>query len=99
MREFPVSPPVILVATAVIVIAILALAALFLGGQKGRDAGGSDLARRDRAELERLRAFIDDLKETAWDHRDIDPALSTIFIDKIRTFERDRNQGNKELGP
>lgn len=29
-------------------------------------------------------ALIDDLRETAWEHRDIDPHLSTIFIDKIR---------------
>ena len=30
----------------------------------------SALDRRERAELEDLRALVDDLKETAWDHRE-----------------------------
>jgi hypothetical protein len=42
------------------------------------------LDRRERAELEDLRALVDDLKETAWDHRELDSPLSTIVIDKIR---------------
>lgn len=35
-----------------------------------------------------LKALVGDLRETAWDHRDIDPDLATIILDKIRTFER-----------
>ena len=54
----------------------------------------SALDRRERAELEDLRALVDDLKETAWDHRELDSPLSTILIDKIRTYERHR----RELG-
>jgi hypothetical protein len=54
----------------------------------------SALDRRERAELEDLRALVDDLKETAWDHRELDSPLSTIVIDKIRTYERRR----RELG-
>ena len=50
------------------------------------------------AELENLRALVDDLKDTAWDHREIDPALSTILIDKIRTFERHRHDPPGQLG-
>ncbi len=50
---------------------------------------------RERIELNRLRALVDDLKETAWDHRELDSALATIMIDKIRTHER----RSRELGP
>ncbi|QWZ09252.1 hypothetical protein KRR39_05550 [Nocardioides panacis] len=48
------------------------------------------LAPRERQELEALRALVDDLKETAWEHRELDSPLSTIVIDKIRTYERHR---------
>jgi hypothetical protein len=54
----------------------------------------SALDRRERAELDALRGLVDDLKETAWDHRELDSPLSTIIIDKIRTYERHR----RELG-
>jgi hypothetical protein len=50
---------------------------------------------RERVELERLRNLVDDLKETAWDHRELDSALATIIIDKIRSHER----RGRELGP
>lgn len=50
---------------------------------------------RERRELERLRILVDDLKQTAWDHRELDSALSTIVIDKIRAHER---RGRPELG-
>ena len=50
---------------------------------------------RERVELERLRDLVDDLKETAWDHRELDSALATIIIDKIRSHER----RGRELGP
>ena len=50
---------------------------------------------RERRELERLRILVDDLKQTAWDHRELDSPLSTIIIDKIRAHER---RGRPELG-
>jgi hypothetical protein len=50
---------------------------------------------REREELRRLRILVDDLKETAWDHRELDSALSTIIIDKIRAHER---RDGRELG-
>lgn len=53
------------------------------------------LNQRERIELNRLRALVDDLKETAWDHRELDSALATIMIDKIRTHER----RGREFGP
>ena len=52
------------------------------------------LDRRERAELDQLRTLVDDLKETAWEHRELDSPLSTIVIDKIRSLERRR----RELG-
>ena len=55
---------------------------------------GQGLDRRERAELDQLRTLVDDLKETAWEHRELDSPLSTIVIDKIRSFERRR----RELG-
>jgi hypothetical protein len=53
-------------------------------------SAGQTLAPRERRELEGLRALVDDLKETAWEHRELDSPLSTIVIDKIRTYERHR---------
>lgn len=52
------------------------------------------LNQREREELNGLRALVDELKETAWDHRELDSALSLIMIDKIREYERH----NRELG-
>jgi len=57
-------------------------------------AASRALNQRERDELEGLRALVDDLKETAWDHRELDSALSTIMIDKIREYER----RGRELG-
>ncbi len=51
--------------------------------------------RRERAELWALRGLVDDLKETAWDHRELDSPLATIIIDKIRVHER--RQRDREL--
>lgn len=48
----------------------------------------ASLSDTERSELVRLRTLVEDLKELAWDHREIDPDLSTIVIDKIRSSER-----------
>ena len=45
-------------------------------------------ARRAEAEVRRLEAVLDDVKEVAWSNRDIAPELATIVIDTIRTAER-----------
>jgi hypothetical protein len=50
------------------------------------------LDRRERGELDALRVLVDDLKETAWEHRELDSPLSTIVIDKIRSHERRRRE-------
>ena len=41
-----------------------------------------------RREIHGLRALVGRLKDTAWDHRELDSALSTIIIDEIRTYEK-----------
>ena len=43
---------------------------------------------RVRQEITGLRALMANLKDTAWDHRELDPNLSTIIIDEIRAYER-----------
>ena len=55
----------------------------------------SALSQRERTELNQLRSLVDDVKETAWDHRELDSPLATIIIDQIRAHER----RNRELGP
>ena len=45
-------------------------------------------ARAAEAEVRRLHAVLDDVKEVAWTNRDIAPELATIVIDTIRTAER-----------
>jgi len=45
-------------------------------------------ARRARQENAELRALVNKLKDIAWDQRELDPSLSTIIIDEIRTHEK-----------
>ncbi|HET7689891.1 MAG TPA: hypothetical protein VFK41_05915 [Nocardioidaceae bacterium] len=46
----------------------------------------------DRAELAGLRELVADLKDIAYDHRELDSALATILIDRIRTYERQQRE-------
>ena len=38
-------------------------------------------------------AFIEQLRELAWQHRDVSPELSTIIIDEIQTHHRRISRG------
>ncbi len=38
-------------------------------------------------------AFIEQLRELAWQHRDVSPELSTIIIDEISTHHRRLSSG------
>ena len=69
----------------ILVLFAMAAALVYLWGTA---AASRALATRERDELEGLRALVDDLKETAWEHRELDSALSVIVLDKIRTYER-----------
>lgn len=51
------------------------------------------MAEQERSELEGLRCLVDDLRETAWSHRELDSDLSTIILDEIRTYEHRRQRG------
>lgn len=83
-----------LIIPALLLIALAGAVGYVLGRgaaqQSGADAAAVQEARRETASL---RALVDRLKELAWDHRELDSALSTIVIDEIRTHEK------KELGP
>lgn len=72
--------PVILV---LLVLAVGAIIVSFVVGY-GLGSAGRTPPRELLGALDARDALIDDLRETAWEHRDIDPHLSTIFIDKIR---------------
>lgn len=49
-------------------------------------AGTRELAERE--------AFIEQLRELAWQHRDVSPELSTIIIDEITTHHRRLSGGS-----
>ncbi len=75
---------------AVLVMLVAGVVLVALLRVAGDALGGGRLAQAQRAELARLTALVDDLRELAWDHREIDPDLSTIVLDKIRSSERER---------
>lgn len=83
----------------VLVVAVLAalLVIGFLGYLVGRSsraglaAGAVDVTRLQQ-EHAAARNALEEVKQLAWDHRDVDPALATIVIDEIRRFEK------RELG-
>lgn len=41
-------------------------------------------------------AFIEHLRETAWQHRDVSPELATIVIDEITTHRQQLNRRPKD---
>ena len=45
-------------------------------------------------ELAERDAFIEQLRELAWQHRDVSPELSTIIIDEITTHHRRLSGGS-----
>jgi hypothetical protein len=69
-----------------VVVVLTALVAGSIGYVLGRStvppstADGTAVAERD--------AFIEQLRELAWQHRDVSPELSTIVIDEIATHHR-----------
>lgn len=60
-----------------------------LGRSSARTAElDAETVNRIRHEITGLRALMASLKDTAWDHRELDPNLATIIIDEIRAHER-----------
>jgi hypothetical protein len=77
-----------------IVLALAGTLGYFLGrGASVRASVDAATVAQVRQEILGLRALVSRLKDTAWEHRELDSALSTIIIDEIRTYEK------KELGP
>ena len=79
--------------TAAVAIAVVALVAIVLIAFFRSQA--REQVRAAEAETARLRAVLDDVKNVAWNNRDIAPDLSTIVIDTIRTGEE--RLGRREL--
>jgi hypothetical protein len=79
--------------TAAVAIAVVALVALVLIAFFRSQA--REQVRAAQAETARLRAVLDDVKDVAWNNRDVAPDLSTIVIDTIRTGEE--RLGRREL--
>jgi Sec-independent protein translocase protein TatA len=44
--------------------------------------------RAAEAEVKRLQAVLDDVKDVAWSNRELSPDISTIIIETIRSSER-----------
>jgi hypothetical protein len=79
--------------TAAVAIAVAALVAIVLIAFFRSQA--REQVRAAEAETARLRAVLDDVKNVAWNNRDVAPDLSTIVIDTIRTGEE--RLGRREL--
>jgi hypothetical protein len=79
--------------TAAVAIAVVALIAIVLIAFFRAQA--REQVRAAQAETARLRAVLDDVKNVAWNNRDVAPDLSTIVIDTIRTGEE--RLGRREL--
>jgi hypothetical protein len=77
-----------LVVAAVVALVAFVLVAFFRAQARER-------VRAAQAETARLQAVLDDVKEIAWNSREIAPDMSTIVIDTIRTGEE--RLGRREL--
>jgi hypothetical protein len=59
-----------------------------LAYSRRNQASAGRLRAAEARELEASRALIDRLLAAAIDHRDVDPVMSPIVIDEIRTHQR-----------
>jgi hypothetical protein len=59
----------------------------------GRTSTPPAPAGADPRELAERDAFIEQLRELAWQHRDVSPELSTIVIDEITAHHRRISRG------
>ncbi len=70
-----------------LLIAIALVVATALGFWAGRSTAPMSLDLG--AEIERRDRFIEELRETTWQHREIAPELATIVLDEISTFRKE----------
>jgi hypothetical protein len=78
---------------AVIAIAVVAFVALVLIAFFRSQA--REQVRAAQAQTARLQAVLDDVKQVAWNNRDVAPDMSTIVIETIRSGEE--RLGRREL--
>jgi hypothetical protein len=57
-------------------------------GSAARDRLDAEALATVRREVLGLKGLVARVKDIAWDNRELDPDLSTIIIDEIRTYER-----------
>lgn len=79
--------------TGLIVAGVVALVAIVLVAFFRAQA--REQVQAARGETARLQAVLDDVKEIAWNNRELAPDMSTIVIDTIRTGEE--RLGRREL--
>jgi hypothetical protein len=80
--------PIILV-LLLVVAGVAGVAGYALGrGAAGQAAVDAEAVEAVRREVLGMRALVGRIKDTAWDHRELDSALATIIVDEIRTYER-----------
>ncbi len=75
----------------VLLVAVALPVAFWLGRSSAPPSSApaaEDRAAADRAAVAERDAFIEQLRELAWQHRDVSPELSTIIIDEISTHHR-----------
>lgn len=72
-----------------LIVAIVFAAGYLVGKSTARTGTATALDPRMPAALARRDRFIQHLRETLWQHREIAPALATIALDEIQQFESD----------
>ncbi len=77
--------PVVPFLVVVVLLALAFWAGRMSAGDTARPAVTPAGGQRELAERE---AFIEQLRELAWQHRDVSPELSTIIIDEITAHHR-----------
>lgn len=76
----------------VVFVAVALPLAFWLGRSTAPQLSAAELATAPGVLAERD-AFIEQLRELAWQHRDVSPELSTIIIDEITTHHRRLSSG------
>jgi hypothetical protein len=81
--------------TPIVLLVLLVVAAVagVAGYALGRTASAqaavdAETVEAVRREVLGLRTLVARLKDTAWDHRELDSALATIIVDEIRAYEK-----------